>query len=86
MKVRILTTLITFGPEFDDLFRSAEHTVFRLEMRDRYNMPYEAEALSKFLAGDAEDEHEHVILGTPTSVRAQPRGAAGIACAWSPSR
>jgi hypothetical protein len=40
--------------EFDRLFETFEHTAFRLEVRDRYNEPYEAESLQKFLAGEPE--------------------------------
>jgi hypothetical protein len=40
--------------EFDRLFDTFEHTAFRLEVRDRYNEPYEAESLQKFLAGEPE--------------------------------
>jgi hypothetical protein len=40
--------------EFDRLFETFEHTAFRLEVRDRYNEPYEDESLRKFLAGEPE--------------------------------
>ena len=33
------------------MFRTFEHTAFRLEVRDRYNAPREVESLQKFLAG-----------------------------------
>ncbi len=33
------------------MFRTFEHTAFRLETRDRYNAPYEAEPLRRFLEG-----------------------------------
>ena len=49
--MRILTKLIT-GEEFDNLFRTFEHTVFRLETRDRYNAPYEAEMIRTYEAGE----------------------------------
>ena len=32
-----------------------EHTAFRLEVRDRYDAPYENESLRKFLAGEQDD-------------------------------
>jgi len=41
--------------EFDQLFRSFEHTAFRLEVRDRYDPPYETESVRKFLAGEPDD-------------------------------
>jgi hypothetical protein len=47
-------TLLT-EDEFDRLFETFEHTAFRLEVRDRYNEPSEAESLRKFLAGEPED-------------------------------
>lgn len=39
------------GPEFGQLFRSFEHTAFRLEARDYYYSPNEAKALEQFVAG-----------------------------------
>ena len=41
--------------EFHRLFETFEHTAFRLEVRDRYNAPYEDESLQKFLAGEPEE-------------------------------
>jgi hypothetical protein len=46
-------TLLT-REEFDRLFKTFEHTAFRLEVRDRYNAPYEAESFGKFLNGEPE--------------------------------
>jgi hypothetical protein len=43
------------GDEFGQLFRSFEHTAFRLEVRDRYDADYENESLRKFLAGEHDD-------------------------------
>jgi len=43
------------GKEFGRLFETFEHTAFRLEVRDRYNEPSEAEPLRKFLAGEPDD-------------------------------
>lgn len=40
-----------FGAIFDDF----EHTAFRLEVRDRYDEPYENESLRRFLAGEPDD-------------------------------
>jgi hypothetical protein len=47
-------TLLT-GEEFRRLFETFEHTAFRLEVRDRYNAPYEDDSLQKFLAGEPEE-------------------------------
>ncbi|MGH3812466.1 MAG: DUF6879 family protein [Pseudonocardiaceae bacterium] len=43
------------GDEFSQLFRTFEHTAFRLEVRDRYNSPRESESFEKFLAGEPDD-------------------------------
>jgi hypothetical protein len=40
------------GPEFGQLFRSFEHTAYRLEARDYYYSPNEATALAQFVAGE----------------------------------
>ncbi|GAB3174281.1 hypothetical protein GCM10027059_46280 [Myceligenerans halotolerans] len=45
---RILTRLTPPGPEFAELFRTFEHTAFRLELRDTYNSPSEQEPLRRF--------------------------------------
>jgi hypothetical protein len=37
------------------LFQTFEHTAFRLEVRDRYNAPREAEPLRRFLAGELDN-------------------------------
>lgn len=37
------------------MFRTFEHTAFRLEVRDRYDSSYENESLTKFLAGEEDD-------------------------------
>ncbi|NRQ30676.1 hypothetical protein HII36_02315 [Nonomuraea sp. NN258] len=47
-------TLVS-GDAFGDLFRSFEHTAFRLEPRERYNAPGEDEPVRKFLAGEPDD-------------------------------
>jgi hypothetical protein len=46
-------TLLT-DEEFGRLFETFEHTAFRLEVRDRYNAPYEADSIRRFLAGEPE--------------------------------
>ena len=50
-----LTQLIQPGPDFRHLFEVFEHTAFRLEVRDRYDAPYENESLRRFLAGEQDD-------------------------------
>ncbi|RZT12901.1 hypothetical protein EV649_7270 [Kribbella sp. VKM Ac-2569] len=39
-------------PSLWELLNSFEHTAFRLEVRDRYDEPDEAEPLARYLAGD----------------------------------
>ena len=43
------------GREFSQLFRTFEHTAFRLETRDHYTSVNEAEALHQFVAGTPVD-------------------------------
>ncbi|MBV9314448.1 MAG: hypothetical protein JO100_12105 [Pseudonocardia sp.] len=43
------------GEGFSRLFRTFEHTAFRLEARDRYNSPRETESFERFLAGEPGD-------------------------------
>ncbi|WP_242613304.1 DUF6879 family protein [Herbihabitans rhizosphaerae] len=44
---------MTLGAKkFQHLFENYEHTAFRLEVRDRYNVSYETESVNKFLSGD----------------------------------
>lgn len=47
--------MIEPGPEFGRLFRTFEHTAFRLETRDQYTSPNETEALRQFTAGEPVD-------------------------------
>ncbi|WP_181727452.1 DUF6879 family protein [Streptomyces sp. PT12] len=47
--------MIETGPEFGQLFRSFEHTAFRLETRDLYKSANEANALDQFTAGEPVD-------------------------------
>lgn len=49
-------SLLVSRDEFDQLFETFEHTAFRLEVRDRYNVSYEAESLRKFVAGEPDEE------------------------------
>ncbi len=51
--MRPLNLLI--GPEFSQLFRTFEHTAFRLETRDYYYSPNETEALRQFVANQPVD-------------------------------
>jgi hypothetical protein len=37
------------------MFHDFEHTAYRLELRDRYDAPYEKDSLEKFLAGEPDD-------------------------------
>ncbi len=46
---------LLIGQEFGQLFRTFEHTAFRLETRDQYNAPVEAEPLRQFVAGQQPD-------------------------------
>jgi hypothetical protein len=39
------------GDDFDRLFTGFEHTAFRLQVRDRYDMPDERDDFARFLAG-----------------------------------
>ncbi|MEV1006784.1 DUF6879 family protein [Streptomyces sp. NPDC049881] len=43
------------GDEFGRLFHSFEHTAFRLETRERYDVDYENESLRKFLAKERDE-------------------------------
>ena len=38
-----------------ELLNSFEHTAYRLEVRDRYDEPDEAESLAKYFAGEPDD-------------------------------
>ncbi|WP_248961359.1 DUF6879 family protein [Sphaerisporangium perillae] len=46
-----MTQLVT-GEEFLSLLTRFQHTAFRLELRDRYNVPAERERWEAFLSGD----------------------------------
>lgn len=43
------------GVDLGALLRTVTRGAFRLEPRDRYNVPSEAESLARFLAGDPDD-------------------------------
>ena len=45
--------LAPFSDEFSRLFVDFQHTWFRLELLQRYTVPYEVEPLRRYLAGDA---------------------------------
>src|SRR5262245_25086848 len=52
---RTLRQIVGFpNVEFDDLFKSFEHTAYRLEVRDRYNAP--GERVAEFLAGELDPD------------------------------
>lgn len=44
------------GTEFVDFVLGYRHTAFRLEVRDRYNEPSEAEHVRRFVSGEPADE------------------------------
>lgn len=46
---------LLIGDEFLQLFRSFEHTAFRLEVRESYNAPREVESFRRFKAGEPVD-------------------------------
>ncbi|GAA4241542.1 hypothetical protein GCM10022254_70810 [Actinomadura meridiana] len=48
------------GDQFGAIFRNVRRSAFRLETRDRYNVPAEQERVRRFLAGDPD---EHFLLG-----------------------
>jgi hypothetical protein len=50
-----LTQLIEPGPEFRRFFDGFQHTAFRMEVRDRYDAPYENDSVRRFLAGEPDD-------------------------------
>ncbi|MFD9739670.1 DUF6879 family protein [Umezawaea sp. NPDC059074] len=50
-----MNRIIEPGPEFAALFRTFEHTAFRLETRDTYKSANETEALRQFTAGELVD-------------------------------
>lgn len=43
------------GDDFNQLFRTFDHTAFRLEVRESYNAPREVESFRRFRAGDPVD-------------------------------
>jgi hypothetical protein len=47
------------GPEFDEIFRTFEHSAFHLEVEDAYHTPDESEPFRKFLEGKADDFDWH---------------------------
>ncbi|MGZ3486481.1 MAG: DUF6879 family protein, partial [Isosphaeraceae bacterium] len=46
---------LLIGEDFSRLFRSFEHTAFRLETRDYYYSPNESKALAQFVAKEPVD-------------------------------
>jgi hypothetical protein len=46
---------LLIGDDFQQLFRSFEHTAFRLEVRESYNAPREVESFRRFRAGEPVD-------------------------------
>jgi Family of unknown function (DUF6879) len=49
-------TFLTAGAEFVSFARSYQHTAFRLEVRDNYADPGEAEHVQRFLAREPDDD------------------------------
>ncbi|TYK51465.1 hypothetical protein FXF68_07930 [Actinomadura decatromicini] len=45
------------GGAFGSIFRTARRSAFRLETRDRYNVPSERERVRRFLAGDPDEDY-----------------------------
>jgi hypothetical protein len=66
-------TFIEPGPDFAQLFRSFEHTAFRLETRDRYYSPREAESFRKFLAGEPDVSYHENWLNMVRAATAEGR-------------
>lgn len=50
------STFVSAGAEFVQFARSYQHTAYRLEVRDNYADPGEAEHVQKFLAGQPGDD------------------------------
>jgi hypothetical protein len=50
------STFVHAGPEFVQFARSYQHTAYRLEVRDNYADPGEAEHVARFLAGEPDDD------------------------------
>ncbi|MGH3905218.1 MAG: DUF6879 family protein [Pseudonocardiaceae bacterium] len=66
-------TLIEPGPDFAKLFRTFEHTAFRLETRDQYNSPREAESFRKFVAGEPDVSYHENWLNMVREATAEGR-------------
>lgn len=49
-------TFVNVGEDFVEFARSYQHTAYRLEVRDNYADPSEAEHVQKFIAGEPDDE------------------------------
>ena len=47
------------GPDFDDIFRTFEHSAFHLEVEDAYHTPDESEPFQMFLRGVRDDFEWH---------------------------
>jgi hypothetical protein len=50
------STFAKAGPEFVQFARSYQHTAYRLEVRDNYADPGEAEHVARFLANEPDDD------------------------------
>jgi hypothetical protein len=65
--------MIEPGPEFAALFQTFEHTAFRLETRDQYNSPREAESFQKFRRGEPDASYHQGWLDMVRSATAAGR-------------
>ncbi|HKN52137.1 MAG TPA: hypothetical protein VJX66_06545 [Amycolatopsis sp.] len=63
--------------EFGELFDSFEHTAFRLEVRERYNVSYEQEHFRRFLAGSPDPDERRADYAKSWHVMLRRVRAAG---------
>ncbi|MGL5811134.1 MAG: DUF6879 family protein [Nocardioides sp.] len=72
------------GPEFTRLFETFEHTAYRLETRDRYNSPREAEPFGKFLTGEPDISYHENWLRMVRQATAEGRRFSRVRVVSSP--
>lgn len=68
-----MARLIEPGPGFTKLFQEFEHTAFRLETRDHYSSPREAESFRKFVAGELDASYHENWLDLVRRATAEGR-------------
>jgi hypothetical protein len=51
-----VTEFVSVGADFRSFVRGFAHSAFRLEVRDRYNEPAEADQVRRFVAGEEPDD------------------------------